>query len=100
MAACLPHNLGALQHGRYIKEVEASGKLPVKAGVDSVLDVVKKKLHPATTPSQPSEPAVVSLQASSTPVIIGVIGGIEALVVDARDLQSVPECGSRFLKLN
>jgi phage anti-repressor protein len=96
MAACLPHNLRAVQCGRYIKEVEASGKLPVKAGVGSVLDVVEKKLPPATTPPRPPEPAVVSLQASSIPVITGVIGGIEALVVDARDLHQFLNVGRDF----
>ena len=96
MAACLPHNLRAVQCGRYVKEVEASGKLPVKAGVDSVLDVVEKKLPPATTPPRPPAPAAVSLQASSIPVIKGKIGGIETLVVDARSLHEFLNVGRHF----
>ena len=90
MAACLPHNLRAVQCGRYVKEVEASGKLPVKAGVDSVLDVIEKKLPPA------SAPAVLSLQASSIPVIKGVIGGVDTLVVDARSLHEFLNVGRDF----
>jgi phage anti-repressor protein len=96
MAACLPHNLRAVQCGRYIKEVEASGKLPVRAGVDSVLELVEKKLPPAATPPRPPEPAAVSLPASSIPVIKGKIGGIETLVVDARSLHEFLDVGRHF----
>ena len=96
MAASLPNNLRAVQCDRYVKEVEASGKLPSKAGVPSVLDVIEKKLPPPATPSQPPAPAVVSLRASSIPVIKGVIGGVDTLVVDARSLHEFLNVGRHF----
>ena len=96
MAASLPHNLRAVQCDRYVKEVEASGKLPSKAGAQTVLDVLEKKLGPAAAVPQPSAPAVVSLQASSIPVIKGVIGGVDTLVVDARSLHGFLNVGRDF----
>lgn len=96
MAASLPHNLRAVQCDRYVKEIEASGKLPSKAGAQTVLDVIEKKLPPSATPSQPPAPAVVSLQASSIPVIKGVIGGVDTLVVDARSLHEFLNVGRDF----
>ena len=90
LASSLPHNLRAAQCLRYMKEIDASGKLPDKAGVRSVLDVIEKKLPPA------SAPAVVSLQASSIPVIKGVIGGVDTLVVDARSLHEFLNVGRDF----
>lgn len=78
LAGNLPNNTRAVQCKPYMKEIDASGKLPANAGAGpDVLDVSEKK--PPAAPTPLPEPAVVSLQASSIPVTRGVIGGVENL---------------------
>ena len=86
LAGGLPHNPRALQLLGYIKEVEAGG---VASPDGRVLDVVDKR--PVLTQAPRT-----SVPAISIPVTTGTIGGIEGLVVDARDLHQFFCVGKMF----
>lgn len=82
----LPRNARSLQLLDYIKEVEAGG---VASPDGRVLDVVDKR--PVLTRAP-----LTTASAISIPVTKGTIGGIEGLVVDARDLHQFLGVGKMF----